>query len=116
MRTFFAWSVLFCTIVACDAQALRCSGKLVKEGDSASKVLKACGEPDFVNQRTLYRSLGLASNFHRQRAQGLGVQAQVTEAVTIEYWEYDFGSSRLVREIVFENGRVANIRRRGYGG
>ncbi len=77
------------------AEALRCEGSLVAEGDPAFEVREACGTPDYV--QPLY-------------ADGYG-SGHVTE----ELWYYNFGPQRLLRELRFRAGRLQHIRTPGRG-
>jgi hypothetical protein len=120
----FAAAVL---LLAEPALALRCKGKLVREGDPRAKVLKFCGEPASVQQRTIYRG-GFPRQTFEQRV-GLGVgDTEVGESqeellihnrsvveVLVEEWTYNFGPHRLMRVVRFENGLVAEVTRLSYG-
>lgn len=77
------------------AEALRCNGNLVDEGDPAFEVREACGAPDYV--QPLY-------------AHGHG-SGHVVE----ELWYYNFGPQRLLRELRFRAGRLQHIRTPGRG-
>jgi len=77
------------------AEALRCNGSLVSEGDRAFEVRSACGVPDYV--QPLY-------------AHGYG-PSHVDE----ELWYYNFGPQRLLRELRFRGGRLRHIRTPGRG-
>jgi hypothetical protein len=39
----------------------------------------------------------------------------VEELVTVEEWEYNFGSTRFIRYLQFENGRLTRITEGDYG-
>ncbi len=73
------------------AEALRCDGDLVSEGDPAFQVRQACGAPDYV--------------------QPLHVHVHDTLHVREELWYYNFGPSRLLRELRFRGGRLQRITR-----
>lgn len=75
------------------AEALRCNGSLVDEGDPAFEVREACGPPDYV--QPLY--------------------AHGHDHVLEELWYYNFGPQRLLRELRFRNGRLQRIRTPGRG-
>lgn len=77
------------------AEALRCNGSLVSEGDRAFQVRQACGDPDYV--------------------QPLHVHVHDTLHVREELWYYNFGPSRLLRELHFRGGRLQRIRTPGRG-
>jgi hypothetical protein len=75
------------------AEALRCNGSLVSEGDAGFQVREACGAPDYV--QPLY-------------AYGHG-------HVVEELWYYNFGPHRLLRELRFRDGRLQRILTPGRG-
>jgi hypothetical protein len=107
------------------ALAMRCKGKLVKEGDHLARVLKYCGEPAAVQRRTIYRSgiptaraneqiilNGTESGLSRQE---LLVHDRSYEEILVEEWTYNLGPNRLMRVVRFENGVVVEVTRLGYG-
>lgn len=86
---------------------MRCGTRLVIEGDSQFRVLKACGQPDFEN--TFYKTKYRARNYR-----GFHVGGQVE--VRVDEWTYNFGSRRLVYVLRFENGYLKSIETdQGYG-
>ena len=99
--------VLIACFFSVQANALRCRGGLVIEGDSQFRVIKACGAPAFVNSYTktkyvVYRGYGAAF--------GHDVQIKVEE------WTYNLGSRRLIAILRFENGILRSIETdQGYG-
>jgi hypothetical protein len=114
-------------LLAEPALALRCKGKLVKEGDPQAKVLKFCGEPVSAQQRIIYRS-GVPHPWVGRRlaveSDGTAVSSTEEELlihnrsvveVLIEEWTYNFGPHRLMRVVRFENGLVADVTGLGYG-
>jgi Protein of unknown function (DUF2845) len=107
------------------ALAMRCKGKLVKEGDHLARVLKYCGGPTAVQRRTIYRSgvptaranqemilNGTESGLPRQE---LLIHDRSFEEVLVEEWTYNLGPNRLMRVVRFENGIVVEVTRLGYG-
>lgn len=108
------------------ALAMRCKGKLVKEGDPQAKVLKFCGEPVSTQQRLIYRSgvpyawTGRRLGVERDgvsvtRREELVIHDRSVVEVLIEEWTYNFGPHRLMRTVRFENGLVADVIGHGYG-
>ena len=104
------------------AHALRCGTKLVNEGDPKIRVIKNCGDPDYVQERVIYRS-GPTRNRIRSdtndsnsyiREEVLFYQRSLVE-VLVEEWTYNFGPLRLMRVIRFENGYVVDVDTIGYG-
>lgn len=73
------------------AEALRCGGDLVREGDLSYSVRAACGEPDWTQAY---------HGFH-----GGGE----------EVWHYNFGPNDLIRILHFRDGRLRRIQTAGRG-
>ena len=114
-------------LLAEPALALRCKGRLVMEGDPQVKVLKFCGDPVSMQQRTIYRS-GIPRPWVGNR---MSVESGDTEIsvsneellihdrsvveILVEEWTYNFGPHKLMRVVRFENGLVAQITGLSYG-
>ena len=118
MRLLFALSIL---LLAESSLALRCGNKLVSDGDPMIKVLKYCGEPATVQQRSILRA-GLPRRVRpgdtpglRARDPELLINDRSYVEVLIEEWTYNFGPNKLMRLIRFENGVVADVEQLGYG-
>lgn len=80
------------------AQAdLNCGGQLVSEGDRAYDVRQRCGEPDARDVISTRLGAGHGEIPHE------------------EVWHYNFGPSRLVRVLVFREGRLEQIETGGRG-
>lgn len=90
------------------AQALRCGNELVTRGDRTSEVRALCGEPEQIERRSEWRTLGIVD----RRS---GAYVETTEVVDIAEWSYDFGPNRLMRQLRFENGRLVDEDSLGYG-
>lgn len=92
-------------------ETMRCpTGRLVRVGDRMLELAQSCGAPDRSDRRTAYRTIEDA--VHR------GAQAheeRLVVEVRIDEWLYDMGPGRLVRRLVFENGRLARIDTLGRG-
>ena len=93
-----------------DAATLRCGNALVADDASQSDVLLKCGEPMGKNTRT--ESVG-----ERTRQKGEEIETTQERVVykTIEEWTYNFGPRQLMQVVVFENGRLVDVRSAGYG-
>ena len=104
------------TLSASDARAdsLSCNGRIVATGDSAYQVRAVCGDPDAVNRRVELRTA-------RQRVlvpcggQRCWAEVERSVEVTIEEWTYDFGRTRFMQFLLFEDGKLARIESGGYG-
>ena len=86
---------------------MRCGTRLIAKGDHISKLLRYCGEPDFVQSRAAQRS------FHNRYGQVL--YAGLYEEVLIQEWTYNLGPHKLMRVVKMENGVVSEVRHLGYG-
>ena len=67
----------------------RCGSNLVHVGDTIYRVATLCGAPDFTHNPSVIS--------------------------TREMWVYDCGPGRLVKVLVFNNGRLINVRTERYG-
>jgi hypothetical protein len=87
---------LVCLLLPQAAEAsFRCDGKIVKRGDRPFEVRQRCGEPDaIVPLHTVYT-------------------VQHGHVPTREEWQYNFGPHRLMRFLVFQNGRLSQDPHRG---
>src|SRR5690606_10504563 len=85
---------------ASSAQALSCRNRLVAVGDPMVRVRDLCGDPATVSERVVHRTQQVA----RRVAPGVVVRDTVTVSVTQTLWVYDFGPTRFMRELVFEDG------------
>ncbi len=81
--------------------ALRCGNEVVSEGLKTSEVLGKCGEPRFRNTE------------QKEWVQNIGQDLRKTYT-PLEYWVYDFGPSKLVQILQFENDRLTKIQSAGY--
>jgi len=93
--------------VSVPAQALRCGNRLISEGDHATKLLRYCGEPLYVQSRLAHGVF--IGDFGRVSFPGRFGD------VLIEEWTYNFGPHKLMRTVRVENGIVRDIRGLGYG-
>src|SRR5690348_11512244 len=92
------------------ASALSCNGRLVELGDSEAYVRSVCGEPTSESVRTDARVAAMPySSGYRYGAYAAPVPVQVTVLV------YDFGPTRFIDELSFENGVLRADRVVGYG-
>ena len=109
-------------LLAQPALAMRCGNRVVGEGDHRLKVASLCGEPALVETRTIYRS-GIPRLDYRLNTPGrlsatereLLLHRRSVVKVDVEVWTYNFGRNRLMREVLFEEGRVEEVRSLGYG-
>jgi hypothetical protein len=101
-----------------EATSVRCGNRLASKGDTTYEVRAACGDPAAAQQRVVHRVV-------RQRvpvACPPGSERRVCEIVVedvvpvvIDEWTYDFGSSRFIEYLTFEQGRLIEVTTGGYG-
>ena len=82
--------------VAHAAGTVHCGSRIVAEGDTASKLIAACGEPAYRDVWSLYPL-------------AYGVIADVEE------WYYNFGPNLLMRIVHLHAGKIEEIDSDGYG-
>jgi hypothetical protein len=95
----------------------RCDSKFVSLGDRTYEVLAKCGEPSHRDVRVekrialdLFRELNPKTERDRNR-----VPLFVEDFVKVEDWIYNFGSTRFMRFLRFEDGRLVEIETGDYG-
>jgi hypothetical protein len=86
--------------------ALRCGNNLVVEGDYMIEVLRKCGEPYFKQTRVEIRGV---------RLNNPGIEQYVYYPVNIEEWTYNFGPTRFMEVLKFEDNRLIATKPLGYG-
>lgn len=93
------------------AHALDCGQRLVVRGDRAAYVRSVCGEPQSATTRTETRSVG----GYNRVAPGTATFGVTTVTVQVDTWIYDFGPTRFMEELTFENGILTVSRAIGPG-
>jgi hypothetical protein len=97
-------------------QSVRCGEKSITNGASEAEVAAQCGQPTQIEHQVIYGETGTAVG---PAATPLGVLPPIgVRAVAeapVEVWTYNFGPSRLMQRIRFENGVVVKIESLGYG-
>ena len=79
------------------ANSMRCEDRVIRTGDRAWELERACGSPDVIESlRAVIAPDG-------------GI------AATRELWVYNFGPQRLIREVEVEDGRIVAIHRARHG-
>ena len=110
------------------AESLQCGDKLITEGTTQAEVTARCGQPEHVDHRVIYGDSGAAmpgglapGNPVGGPLPGLpvpvlpGIAGRSATEIPVEIWTYNFGPSRLMQRIRFENGVVVKIESLGYG-
>lgn len=85
---------------AAHADTMRCGQRIVTEGNSTYDVKMRCGEPVMANRRTELRS-------QRIWLQDRSIEQMVE--VVIEEWTYDFGPTKFIMYLTFEQGRLISV-------
>jgi hypothetical protein len=120
--------ILLC-LFAQTSFAFRCGNNLVSNGDTQYEVKDICGEPSDISKRSVYMTYTksgyepcLEPNIRLSRIAGsndlvciVGAEEQIAKEVQIEEWLYDLGTTRLMRRVTFENGKVVKIESLGRG-
>lgn len=88
------------------AASLRCGTGLVSDGASKSDVVAKCGEPVSRESRTESEEV--------KTKDGDTSTKRVVQK-TFEEWTYNFGPNRLMQVVVFENGKLIEVKSAGYG-
>jgi hypothetical protein len=85
----------------------RCGSRIVRNGETQDDIARKCGDPDA--ERTWTET-------HTEAIYEYG--RKVERSVPIEYaeWKYDFGRDRLIRYLLFVNGRLRSVTTGEYGG
>ncbi len=96
--------------LASSAHALECGSRIVVRGDREHQVVAVCGEPQSVMTRTETRTV-----YGAARTPSGHVGSAYTVTVQIDVWIYDFGPSRFMEELTFENGVLVSLRPIGRG-
>jgi hypothetical protein len=87
------------------ADSFRCGTKLMSDGDSSDKVEALCGPPTSIQRRDILRPV----YWNR------GVGYHSSYEVSIEYWTYNLGPSKLMRRLRFEDGLLVEVETLGHG-
>jgi len=89
-------------LLAFNASAsLYCGAALIKVGDPQYRVAEACPRPFYEEQLPVFAGHGYAATVG-----ALGFE---------QVWYFNFGSSKLMRRMVFSHGRLQRIDELGYG-
>ncbi len=111
--------LLMCLPLSAAAGSLRCGEALISEGTTQAEVTARCGQPYQVNRQTLYGEGAAALPGGPLVGNGPpalpGLVARSGSETPVETWIYNFGPSRLMQSIRFENGVVVKIESLGYG-
>ena len=111
-------ALLALALAAPPAAAMRCGSRLVSEGDPRDKVYADCGPPTSAEawDEEQYEYFGRPPDSRQYREfERYGNSYRVRAIVRVEVWTYNYGPSRFMDFVRFENGRVRRIESGGYG-
>jgi len=89
------------------ASSMRCGTNVIKDGDIQAWVADKCGEPAYKNryQKDIFVSDRLVDDR----------RVVVRNIIFVDEWTYNFGPRKFLYIVVFENGKVSDIRTEGFG-
>ncbi|HEX8701115.1 MAG TPA: DUF2845 domain-containing protein [Myxococcaceae bacterium] len=90
------------------AASMRCGTHLISDGSSKVEVLAKCGEPTAKESRTETIEV-------RNRDRRGGGSTTTTTQKNIEEWTYNFGPTRLMQVVTFENGVLTDVKSTTHG-
>jgi hypothetical protein len=102
-------AIVLSTVPSARADALRCGDRLVTEGDKDALVRERCGAP---SETRLERKLVPAVIWRDGRRIQLPGGDRV---IVVEFWTYNLGPDRFMRQLKLEEGVVVEIKTLGYG-
>jgi hypothetical protein len=106
--------LLMHTAVSAD-RTLKCGTRLVSIGDTTAEVLEKCGEPDQVERREEGQDTWISQYFDYEEER-FKAPRLVKGPIQVEIWTYDFGATRLIRYLLFENDELIRIETGEKGG
>ena len=112
--------LLFCCLIniafPAYGSALRCGSRLISEGDTKSRLLAVCGEPqniEFWEEERTYRYhpwVKYKYNYSIQHYEDEFQKPHLTkELVLVEEWTYNHGPHKFMDYVRLEKGRVKKI-------
>lgn len=100
------------------ALAMRCGSRIISEGDPRERVLNECGSPadsESWEEERYYDYDAPPPAYQHREFQRYGNAYRVKVHVKVELWTYNYGPSRFMDFVRFENGKVRKIESGGYG-
>jgi len=94
--------------LAASNSTLRCGGNLLSVDDTKLDAIAKCGRPVLQETREEERVVKVYD-----WQQKVSRERRVT--VTIDEWTYNFGPGQFIYVVRFENGKVVDVERGGYG-
>jgi hypothetical protein len=110
------FALTVCLPLAALAESLQCGEKWITNGTNQAEVVARCGPPMQIEREKIYDETGAALAPARTP---LGVLPPIggrsSTETPVEVWTYNFGPTRLMQRIRFENGVVVKIESLDYG-
>jgi hypothetical protein len=97
------------------AWAFRCNSNVIDAGMQKIEVLKKCGTPTTQDTRVERRALRVRDSLPRDGFPRGSVEEVREIEIQIDEWVYNFGPSQFMQHLLFENGRLVQVKDLGYG-
>jgi hypothetical protein len=99
------------------ADSMRCGSYLINTGDSQSRVLQVCGEPqrawqDGFIEQTVRRNEGYYDPSNLPQSSPLpsgGQETEVRRVIPVYKWEYNLGRGTFLKTLVFHSDILVGI-------
>jgi len=120
-------TALACLLISPAALALRCGSNVIDEGMRKIEVEQKCGAPaskdSHIEYRTVRKHRSVRNDYSsandlyelRNRRDRESQEEVETVEVVIEEWVYNFGSTRFMQLLIFEDGKLREVKDLGYG-
>jgi hypothetical protein len=108
LRRTLCLLVLAAASATAAADGMRCGNALITRGDNVLRVQHECGEPTYTSQYVTYGTQVVFNPLLR-------LYTDLTVPVTVDEWTYNFGPTRFMRKLRFENGELITIESLQYG-
>jgi hypothetical protein len=116
-KTLFISALLSGLLASGPAHALRCDGKLIREGMLDVEVEEHCGQPTAIRDRGfIVRSFTLFELQMRRDVHAVRFgPGNFLQHVLVTEYIYNLGPSKLMRILTFEDGILTDVETLGYG-
>ena len=105
-------ALIACLPLSALANSLQCGQAVITNGSTQAEVAARCGPPAQIEHQPIYSESATA--VPPVSVLPPTVLRSATE-IPVEVWTYNFGASRLMQRVRFENGVVVRIESLGYG-
>jgi hypothetical protein len=107
----------FAQMTMADSLSLRCEGELIEEGDTTYEVSSRCGQPDHkqIHYEERYHEKPNTYVVRKRKDTSWTSPFLVKKIIKIETWTYNFGPTRFIYYLFFEDGELVNIETGDYG-